>query len=333
MGESTTDTMVSVIVPVYNVSTYLADCLESIKNQRHHNLEVILIDDGSTDDSGTICDTYASQDNRFRVIHQENAGLSAARNAGTAIASAPWLIYIDSDDIVSENYISDLLAAAISNNADSASCRFKLVNEKDHRLAPEQTGQSLMVVPPETAVCELLSEKKASTSAWGKLAKTPLWLRNPFPEGRKFEDMPVTWKVLASSRKVAIIDSRLYGYRKRNDSISQNKSASLQSIEDYHQSIAQINDEIPKKMPGREILHALHFRSCLEYCRLLAMSDHVNSQSDNETDKLHVIVSDAKHYLRRFACSALMDMHSPILQRVRIAIIACLPGLAPKLCR
>ncbi len=333
MGESTTDTMVSVIVPVYNVSAYLADCLESIKNQRHHNLEVILIDDGSTDDSGIICDTYASQDNRFRVIHQNNAGLSAARNAGTAIASAPWLIYIDSDDIVSENYISDLLAAAISNNADSASCRFMLVNEKDHRLAPEQTEQSLMVVSPEMAVCELLSEKKASTSAWGKLAKTHLWLQNPFPEGRKFEDMPVTWKVLASSRKVAIVDSRLYGYRKRNDSISQNKSASLQSVEDYHRSISQINDEIPKKMHGKEILHALHFRSCLEYCRLLAMSDHVNNQSDNETDRLHDIVADAKRYLHRFAGSALMDMHSPILQRVRIAIIACLPRLASKLCR
>lgn len=332
MRESTS-TMVSVVVPIYNVSEYLVDCLESIKNQRHHNLEVILIDDGSTDDSGTICDTYASQDSRFRVIHQANAGLSAARNAGTAIASAPWLIYIDSDDIVSENYISDLLDAVISNNADSAVCRFTLVNEKDHHLSSEQARQSLMIVPPEMAVCELLSEKKASTSAWGKLAKTSLWLHNPFPDGRKFEDMPVTWKVLASSRKVVIIDSRLYGYRKRNNSISQNESASLQSIEDYHRSISQINNEIPDKLPTRIVLHALHFRSCLEYCRLLAMSNHVNSKSDNEANKLQAIVSDAKHYLRRFAGSALMDMHSPILQRARIAIIACLPKLASKLCR
>ena len=195
MRESTS-TMVSVVVPIYNVSEYLVDCLESIKNQRHHNLEVILIDDGSTDDSGTICDTYASQDSRFRVIHQANAGLSAARNAGTAIASAPWLIYIDSDDIVSENYISDLLDAVISNNADSAACRFTLVNEKDHHLSSEQARQSLMIVPPEMAVCELLSEKKASTSAWGKLAKTSLWLHNPFPEERA-SIMPVqkAWPV------------------------------------------------------------------------------------------------------------------------------------------
>lgn len=117
--------LVSIIIPVYNVEKYLKRCIDSLCNQTYKNIEIILVNDGSTDSSGIICDQYEKKDSRVKVIHKLNGGLSEARNTGMEVASAQWITFVDSDDYVSLSYISNLVGAAMNENADMAITNLK----------------------------------------------------------------------------------------------------------------------------------------------------------------------------------------------------------------
>ena len=121
--------LISVIVPVYNVENYLRECLDSIVAQTYRNIEVILVDDGSKDSSGKICDEYADKDNRIKVIHKENGGVSAARNTGLDIAKGEWISYVDSDDYIESTMIETLICLAKKNDVELAMCSFKDISE------------------------------------------------------------------------------------------------------------------------------------------------------------------------------------------------------------
>ena len=124
------NSLISVIVPVYNVEKYLPQCLNSIINQTYKNIEVVLVDDGSTDDSGNICEEYKKNDERIIVVHQKNSGLSAARNVGIEISTGEYITFIDSDDYISPDYIENLYSALEQYSADIAICDLKKVSEK-----------------------------------------------------------------------------------------------------------------------------------------------------------------------------------------------------------
>ena len=125
--------LISFIIPVYNVEKYLAQCIESVLVQSHDNIEIILVDDGSTDKSGEICDNFSKTDNRVRVIHQENRGASAARNAGLGIAKGNYIAFIDSDDYVSPSMAEKLLDAISKTDSDLAMCNFAYTDELGKR--------------------------------------------------------------------------------------------------------------------------------------------------------------------------------------------------------
>ena len=118
--------MISVIVPVYNVEKYLSRCIDSILNQTYKDYEIILIDDGSKDSSGKICDEYAKNHNNISVIHTKNRGLSAARNTGTENSHGEYITFVDSDDLISNSFLSDLYTLIVNNNADISLCNFQL---------------------------------------------------------------------------------------------------------------------------------------------------------------------------------------------------------------
>ena len=122
--------MISVIVPVYNVEKYLRQCLDSVLAQTYRELEIILVDDGSTDGSGAICDEYATRDSRIKVVHQQNGGLSSARNAGLDLATGEYVAFVDSDDYIHETMLELLYQALVENNADTVICNFERVDEK-----------------------------------------------------------------------------------------------------------------------------------------------------------------------------------------------------------
>jgi len=242
------DKLISVIVPVYNVYKYVDKCIESIINQSYKNLDIILVDDGSTDGSGDICENYKNKDKRISVIHKKNGGLSDARNFGLKYAKGEYLTLVDADDLIRSDMIEGLLKAAIENNADISLGNFekcsleygleKLNNIKkdfllDVKLLPREylTGNKFDI-----------SNHTLITVAWCKLYKKHLFENIVFPYGKLHEDEFTTYKLLDKSNKIIFVDEPYYFYVQREDSIMSKKfnkkrmdllDACIQKMEDY----------------------------------------------------------------------------------------------------
>lgn len=161
--------MVSIIVPVYNTEQYLQKCIDSLLWQTYSDLEVILVDDGSTDQSGAVCDAYAAKDGRIKVVHQQNTGVSDARNAGLAIATGEYVAFVDSDDWVSKEYIEALLGALVAADADLAVCGMFAV--RDRLDQPTDRTDGMCVVNGNAVYKALLCEHQVGGYLWNKLFK------------------------------------------------------------------------------------------------------------------------------------------------------------------
>ena len=213
-----TTPLISVIVPVYRVEEYLERCVKSILSQTYKNLEVILVDDGSPDQCPAICDACAEKDARVKVIHQENKGLSGARNAGIDAASGEYLAFVDSDDYVSPHFIEELYQLLQDTGCAIGQCRFSyvkgdgLVEEGDSAFCIYR-GESLMEQlygPEEKATCFVV--------AWNKLYWAELFKETGirYPEGRIHEDEATTYRLFHEAKKLAFLDRELYGYYTEN---------------------------------------------------------------------------------------------------------------------
>ena len=211
--------LVSIIVPVYNIETYLPRCVDSLLRQSYPNLEVLLVDDGSTDGSGPLCDAYATQDARVRVIHKQNGGLSDARNAGLEAAKGECLSFVDGDDWVSPYYIENLYRALEQADADfSASC-FEEVFEGNAPSAPEERLEQFEILSQEECLKRILYQDGMEVTTPTKLYKRELFHGVRYPVGKLYEDIPVAYEVAKRTRKAARIANRDYYYFQRADSI------------------------------------------------------------------------------------------------------------------
>ncbi len=207
--------LISIIIPVYNVEKYLCDCLDSVVNQTYKNIEIVLVDDGSTDNSGTICDEYAKKDKRVKVFHIENKGVSDARNFGVIKSLGKYITFIDSDDIVSKRYTELLYSILKSNNADISQCLFKRFSHTKNIV--ENIKCSHVEVYNSLYALQNLYNKKNryfnSTYVCGKLIKRKLVEDFKFPTGKMFEDSFVVYKYFFNSHFIACINQELYYYR------------------------------------------------------------------------------------------------------------------------
>ena len=206
--------LISVIVPVYNVAQFLDDCLVSIINQSYNNIEIILVDDGSTDKSGEICDIFADQDRRIRVIHKKNGGLSSARNVGLNVARGNFIVFVDSDDCLNKKMIEKLYNAVMSSNTEIACCDYTssgFNNDSDSEIE---------VLSREDAISTLFDDYGFQCFAWNKIYKRSLFENICYPEGKLFEDIVTTYKLLKKVDKVVYIKEKLYYYRQRTNSIT-----------------------------------------------------------------------------------------------------------------
>lgn len=210
--------MISVIIPVYNVEAYLVQCLESVLAQTYQDLEILLIDDGSTDRSGSICDAYRAKDDRIRVFHTENHGLSAARNVGLEHASGAYVLFLDSDDWIDENAVQILSDHATRNEADVVSCAYR--SEWRNRSTVAETVEKPVVLEGQQIMQAHIAESYLGSYTWNKLYRKELFSRIRYPEGRSFEDILTTHKLLASAGKVVCIPDALFHYRMRANTIS-----------------------------------------------------------------------------------------------------------------
>ncbi|MCH5172292.1 MAG: glycosyltransferase family 2 protein [Erysipelotrichales bacterium] len=240
--------MISVIIPVYNVAPYLNTCLDSVINQTYKNLEIIIVDDGSTDESGSICEDYAKIDSCIKVIHKKNAGLSSARNVGLEHAKGEWIFFIDSDDWFDTNTLSNLYEFAIRNQCDIVQCNHYYAYDTYHlyRLANKKE-KKFNILDRKEAMHQLIINDRIKNFAWGKLYKTDLIRDIKFPEGKFFEDSFWQQLVFHRASKIGIIDTPYYFYRQRKDSISGQSSPKIYDLlEGYNKRLEFVLKNYPE---------------------------------------------------------------------------------------
>lgn len=212
----------AIVVPVYNVENYVEKCVKSLLNQTIKGYKIILVDDGSTDNSGNICDELAKNNESIIAYHKENGGLADARNYGVEKAKQEYISFVDSDDTVSEDYVEKLYYAITQGDVDIAIANYISVDDNfTHKY--KKTKNDFVLIGSKDILKDALLCKKGSLTAWAKVFKRNLLEKYPFPYGKLYEDMEVIYHMIREAGKVAYIDENLYFYLKRNNSIVHSK--------------------------------------------------------------------------------------------------------------
>ncbi len=202
--------LISVIIPVYKVEKYLCRCVDSVLEQTYTNMEIILVDDGSPDNCPVMCDEYARQDSRVKVIHQENAGLSGARNAGIDMAQGQWLAFVDSDDYLAADFLERLYQACVDTGSSLSVCRWEYV--RGETIPEHGTGETRVYTGREMLANLYVPDGAYFVVAWNKLYRKELFEDIRYPLGRIHEDEATTYRIYDKVRKAAYVDRSLYGY-------------------------------------------------------------------------------------------------------------------------
>lgn len=289
------DILVSVIVPVYNVEEYLGRCVDSVLAQTYQNLEVILVDDGAQDSSGSICDAYARKDPRVRVIHKANGGLSSARNAGIDIAKGDYLEFVDSDDWIEPDAVENLLQLALLHQVELVvGGRWDVkarTGEKKLGLCPQKQE----LIAGEELAGRIFRWDNCDSSACDKLFHKRLFRETRFPLGVVCEDVPVMYRIALDAGRAALLDRPIYNYFHRSGSISMTRSISDRTFH-FSRHTEKILDDIRQNWPGLE-----------PEARYLRVRSLVNSvicvdlASPEEREKYTEICKQERRALRRQA--------------------------------
>lgn len=213
--------LISIIVPVYNVEQYLEKCVDSIINQKYKNLEIILVDDGATDSSGKLCDELAKIDNRIKVYHKENGGLSDARNYGVERATGDYIGFVDSDDYIDSEMYEELYEAIKKENVDVVECNLKIIYPDRVELFTEQKYYN--VYTKQEYLEEYLKIEKIFGSACVRLIKSDIAKKLKFPVGKLYEDTYYAYDLIEKVDRYVIMNNPYYNYLMRENSITNTK--------------------------------------------------------------------------------------------------------------
>lgn len=224
MDKMQQDQLISVIVPVYNVEKYLVRCIDSLLEQSYKNLEIILVDDGATDQSGKICDEYALKDTRIKVIHKANGGLSDARNCGLDIASGALIGFVDSDDYIAPYMYENLVKTLHDTQADLAICRYKRFKGEKCTDAIEHIADIKQMDTAKALDYIYSADGEVFTVAWNKLYKREVIADIRYPVKKVNEDEFTTYKFIANAKKIAYTSEILYFYFHNDNSITTKKN-------------------------------------------------------------------------------------------------------------
>lgn len=300
--------LISVIVPIYNVEKYLDKCVKSIFAQSYSNLEIFLVDDGSPDKCGEMCDDYARQDQRIKVIHKKNGGLSDARNAAIDVATGEWLVFVDSDDYVANDYIETLYGLVSRNDALVGVACYKEYLE----------GTSPTVVQPEYVELLMDSNKAIESMFYQKLFETAAWCKIyhrslfddgiRYPKGILYEDLPTTYLLMQKGKSVAFCNRIILYYLLRKTSI-EGQPFSARKLE----SALFILDSIKKHAQdlGGELAKAVR-------CRLFSLSMHILMEmpADYPDERKQILIN----YVKNNRWNVLVDMRARKKARVGAVI-------------
>ena len=211
--------MISVIIPVYNVEKYIERCVKSVLNQTYQDFEILLINDGSTDNSGKICEELAFKHEQIRLIEQKNQGVSAARNIGIEKAKGEFLTFIDSDDFIDKNYLKILFDSLIKNNADISCCEYQRIGDVEIKKIKYRNK---FYIFDKVDIIKLYLGKEL-TGPWGKLYRKKVFSKIYFPIGKRHEDIATIFKVILNAKKLVYTNDELYFYYKNVSSFTKQK--------------------------------------------------------------------------------------------------------------
>ncbi len=252
---------ISVIVPVYKVENYLQRCVDSILNQTFSDFDLILVDDGSPDRCGEICEAYARQDSRINVIHQENGGLSAARNTGIdwsfANSASQWLAFVDSDDWVAPDFLQQLYRGVSETGCLISACGFFRTAGED---IPEHLEERLQVLSAEDYYCAEDIHEGVTMVAWNKLYHKSLFEHLRYPKGKLHEDEFTTYRAVYAAEMVSVISAPLYAYYQNPQGIMRSKwnPRRMHVLEAVEQQIVFAEENRYPKLLSKGILHHIY---------------------------------------------------------------------------
>ena len=251
---------ISIVVPVYNVENCLSYCVESLRQQTYKNIEIILVDDGSTDSSGEICDQYAREDDRIKVLHIENGGLSNARNTGVKESSTDWIVFIDSDDYYDHRAIEYLVELRDKYRVDLvATPVIEVRNYENSDFLGDFREKYSGKLDRRTALEQMFYGNYVGTHSGGKLYKKEILLRFPYPNGMLYEDLALAYEHIAFCENIAVSDLNLYKYYRRPGSIVNSKYSDR--LLDFYKAMEWNRSYIERDYPNdKEMRRALNVR-------------------------------------------------------------------------
>lgn len=242
--------LISIVVPVYNVEQYLEKCIDSLINQTYKNLEIILVDDQSPDRCGEICETYAKQDARVRVVHQKNSGVGKAREKGMSIARGEYLVFVDSDDWLEQCFCEKLLLSLLENDAEWVACNAKEFSEDGREIYSLNNIETKMVIGDKRKLFEHYFEgKNYPRVVWGKLFKTSFVREQRFQKLKICEDTCFMIELFQKNSRVVLLNDYCYNYLRRRNSVTSKERFRVEDF-DYIRGIEYIGEIVKSICPN-----------------------------------------------------------------------------------
>lgn len=313
--------LVTVIIPVYNVEKYIDRCMESVLGQTYSNLEIILIDDGSKDNSGRMIDEYATRDSRITVVHKENGGQASARNLGLTMAKGEYVCFVDSDDCIHERYVEILLAMCNDTGCDLAICTYEDFEGESTDWKRELPDAEIKMETPVQTLDAIFSPRNVETIVvWNKMYKRSNIMNVRFTEGRIFEDEAVSARLIYASSKVARVEKPLYYYFQNNSGtmggkFTLKKLDILWALEDRMQFFKENN------------LMELYYKDAYKYmCKLLTHYYRVSVMDEKHPD----ILNDIKEKYKKTGKEC-QNCGWSLKRRIAMKLFGIMPGLYVKM--
>lgn len=285
---------VSVIIPVYNVEKYLSECVDSVLHQSYQNFEIILVDDGSKDKSGEICDKYASSDSRISVIHKENGGASSARNVGMDSANGEYIFFLDSDDRIENTALEKLLTAITENDCDIAFCQAYAIDEDTERVNKSNYGyhRDYGSGSAQSFFSEMVKYKEFHVAVWMLLYKRAFLKKNKlrFVEGIMYEDCIFSFQVYSLAEKAVHVNEYLYYRRYRDNSVMTSKKTEknfVSAVRAYYEVVA-FSFDVSDSIATEKYLSRIAFNAVNNY-RALSVSDKKKHRKEYRELKKNIL--------------------------------------------
>lgn len=315
--------LISVIVAVYNVEKYVTSCVESILNQTYHNIELIVVDDGSTDASSSKCDRYAQRDSRVRVLRKPNGGLSDARNYGLDCATGQYAVFVDGDDVVAPTFVETLYSELEQTDADVSSvAMLPTSNQEGYLNRCEQSISSFdaVVLDNSEILFDTLLSVHSTVSACAKLASIEFWKRKRFPVGKVYEDLATIPFLLAAANKMVASNKALYGFVYRRGSITRSKLISESQYTNYYSVIESLTE---LQGESQYVNEAISIKRLNEFARVKRLHSSL-SEHTSETERVYRKLCNE---LRMNALKVLINPIVPMSMKLTIVLSTYTPKL------